>query len=117
MNVYEQQAARLKMLAHPLRLQILNTLRHGEECVCHLAAMLDKPQPYVSQQLAVLRNGGAILDHRDGTNIFYRLADENVLRQVEAACSLLPAAEPASGSHPLPGCCCPKCTDPTFKRG
>ena len=28
------------------------------ECVCHLSALLNKPQPYVSQQLAVLRTAG-----------------------------------------------------------
>lgn len=118
MTTYEQQVALLKLLAHPLRLRILDILRGGDECVCHLAAALDKPQPYVSQQLAILRHGGALMDHREGTNIFYRLANENVWRLVEATCGPVPVAasrEPAHGR--LAECHCPKCTDLTIEQG
>ena len=87
METYRRQAALLKAIGHPVRLQIVDLLRIEPECVCHLSAALDKPQPYVSQQLAILRNAGVIVDERDGTNIFYRLADDNVARQVAAACA------------------------------
>lgn len=118
MDIYQKQVALLKLLAHPLRLQILDILRSGDECVCHLAAALDKPQPYISQQLAILRKGGALVDQREGTNIFYRLADENVWRLVEAICGPVPDAtshEPARGR--LAGCHCPKCADLTTEQG
>lgn len=114
MNNYEQQAALLKLLAHPLRLHILDILRAGDECVCHLSAALSKPQPYVSQQLAILRNGGAVTDYREGTNIFYRLADENVRRLVEAACGAGTAdgrLQTGAARRAVVGCHCPKCTD------
>ncbi|MGQ9491897.1 MAG: ArsR/SmtB family transcription factor [Anaerolineae bacterium] len=114
MDIYQKQVALLKLLAHPLRLQILDILRSGDECVCHLAAALNKPQPYISQQLAILRKGGALVDHREGTNIFYRLTNENVRHLVEAACgpaSVATSREPAHGR--LAGCHCPKCTDLT----
>ena len=120
MDIYQKQAALLKLMSHPLRLQILDILREGEECVCHLSAVLDKPQPYVSQQLAILRNGGAIVDEREGTNIFYRLADENVRRQVEAACGDIPAAggiEQGYSHRAVAGCHCPRCTDLVLHRG
>lgn len=118
MNIYQQQAALLKLMAHPLRLQILDVLRNSNECVCHLASVLDKPQPYVSQQLAILRNGGAITDEREGVHIFYRLANENVMRQVEAACGpAVVAGEPVTAHRAVAGCHCPKCTDPNFNRG
>lgn len=124
MNLYHERAELLKMLAHPVRLQILDALRQDEECVCHLSALLQKPQPYVSQQLAVLRNAGLIADRREGINIFYRLADEQVARQIEAALGPSPerdlrspdhqpAAGEGGGSLPrrmaMPGCQCPKC--------
>ncbi len=120
MAVYEQRAVLLKLLAHPLRLHILDILRQGDECVCHLAAALNKPQPYVSQQLAILRNGGAVTDYREGTNIFYRLADENVRRQVEAACGPLSAdgeRRPGEGRVPVADCRCPKCGELASNRG
>lgn len=120
MKNYEKQAALLKLLAHPFRLQILDILRRGDECVCHLSAVLGKPQPYVSQQLAILRNGGAVTDYRGGTNIFYRLADENVRRHVEAACGSRTAdgEQQTHAEHRVvAGCRCPKCADPTSNRG
>jgi len=43
---YEALSVRLKVLAHPERLRILDVLRHEPECVCHLEALLGKPQPY-----------------------------------------------------------------------
>lgn len=106
MDTYRRQAALLKAIGHPVRLQIVDLLAAEPECVCHLSAALDKPQPYVSQQLAILRNAGVIVDDRDGTNIYYRLADENVARQVAAAC---PDERPVE--HRLVACCnCPKCS-------
>lgn len=106
MESYRQQATLLKAIGHPVRLQIVDLLRVEPECVCHLSAALNKPQPYVSQQLAILRNARVIVDERDGTNIFYRLADENVARQVGAACG-----DPRERvEREVVGCCnCPKC--------
>lgn len=117
MQTYKTQAALLKLLAHPVRLQILDVLRGGSECVCHLSAALGKAQPYISQQLAILRNRGVIVDEREGANIFYRLADANIARQVEAACGPLAPSEGARGRRTVPGCNCPKCAGPVAGRG
>ncbi len=108
MDSYQLQAALLKAIGHPVRLHIVDLLRQEPECVCHLSAALDKPQPYISQQLAILRSAGVIMDEREGTYIFYRLADANVTRQVEAACGPIEAGE-GGRHHPVAGCDCPKC--------
>ncbi len=120
MKDYQARAAVLKAIAHPMRLQIVDILRGASECVCHLSAALDKPQPYISQQLAILRNGGVIVDEREGTNIFYRLTDAHVARIVEAACGSAPATErDATGKQRrvIHGCHCPKCAGDTPNRG
>lgn len=75
---YQLLSAQLKLLAHPERLRILDVLRKEPECVCHLEALLDKPQPYVSQQLRFLREAGLIIDERRGHNIYYQLSDEMI---------------------------------------
>jgi DNA-binding transcriptional ArsR family regulator len=113
METYNRQAAVLKAIGHPVRLRIVDLLRLEPECVCHLSAALNKPQPYMSQQLAILRNAGVIVDERDGTNIYYRLADANVARQVAAACTPC-ASEDGDVRHDarqaLACCNCPKCS-------
>ncbi len=111
MNPYREHAHLLKLMAHPMRLQILDLLRRDSECVCHLSAVLDKPQPYVSQQLAVLRTAGLISDEKEGNNVFYRLADDRVARQLEAAFGQISAETdiPLIAGHAVVGCNCPKC--------
>ena len=69
---YDQLSSRIKLLAHPVRLRILDVLHREPECVCHLETLLEKPQPYVSQQLRVLRQAGVIQDEKDGQNVYYR---------------------------------------------
>src|ERR1700676_4200345 len=63
-----------KALADSNRLRILNLLLHGELCVCDLQYVLQASQPNVSRHLSYLKNSGLVLDRRDGSRIFYRLA-------------------------------------------
>ncbi len=75
---YAKQAQLFRALSHPVRLRILDVLAHREACVCHLTAILGQRQPYVSQQLASLREAGLVTDRRDGTLIYYRLANDHL---------------------------------------
>lgn len=72
---YEILANRIKLLAHPERLRILDLLRYGPECVCDIEALLDKPQPYISQQLRLLRKANLIVAEKRGLYVYYRLVD------------------------------------------
>ncbi|MEI7643866.1 MAG: metalloregulator ArsR/SmtB family transcription factor [Chloroflexales bacterium] len=107
----EESAAIFKTLAHPIRIAILDLLRHGEECVCHIEAILGKRQAYISQQLAILRAAQIIIDRRDGMNIFYRVIRPEIYALLDAARALspLPTATPPPMIR-LESCPCPKCT-------
>jgi DNA-binding transcriptional ArsR family regulator len=59
---YDSQVKLFKALMHPARLAILNVLRTGEACVCHMEAALGYRQAYLSQQLMVLRDAGLVDD-------------------------------------------------------
>lgn len=107
---YATLSRRLKLLAHPERLRILDVLRRGAECVCHLEALLGKPQPYVSQQLRVLREAGIIADEKDGMNVYYRLVDGEVLAWLDNIMGPAQGEDPAMVVHKaLISCSCPKC--------
>ena len=73
MKNYKHQARLLRAIAHPVRLQILDALAHGSACVCDLTMLTGRRQPYISQQLIVLREAGLVTQSRDGLNIRYRL--------------------------------------------
>jgi len=109
---YSTLADRLRVLAHAERLRILDAVRRDAECVCHLEALLGKPQPYVSQQLRLLREAGVIMDERRGQNIFYRLTDESVRIWLDAILGEVDGDLPELRTHRQTiACPCPKCTD------
>jgi ArsR family transcriptional regulator len=117
MNSYRDPARLLRVMAHPMRLEILDIIRRSDECVCHLSAALDKPQPYVSQQLAILRNAGLIVDRKEGNLVFYGLAGgPAALHATEILGALAGGADvgriansPQAGRRGVAGCTCPKC--------
>ncbi|HEX7976728.1 MAG TPA: metalloregulator ArsR/SmtB family transcription factor [Anaerolineales bacterium] len=85
METYEKHSKLFKVLMHPTRLAILEILRGGEECVCHMEAALGLRQAYISQQLMVLREAGLIQDRRDGWNIFYRVIKPEIYAVLDSA--------------------------------
>lgn len=104
-------AERFKLLGHPVRLQILDVLRRSPECVCHLEALLGRPQPYISQQLRLLREAGIVADSKEGLNVFYQLVDSQAAALLNAALGpVLPGERTLHQA--LPGCICPKCAAP-----
>jgi ArsR family transcriptional regulator len=113
---YEREAQIFGALSHPVRLRILDILAQGEACVCHLSAVLQQRQAYVSQQLAKLKEAGLITDDKQGLYVYYRLVgpgDERVLDRARQCLvdltgdeSLLQVEVPAHGELE---CSCPKC--------
>ena len=63
-----------RALSDQTRLRILNLLRGGELCVCHLVAVLEVPQPTASRHLAYLRKAGLVVARKEGLWMHYRLA-------------------------------------------
>lgn len=116
-NGFKAQANLFRALSHPVRLRILDILSLREACVCHLTAVLDKRQPYVSQQLATLRDAGLVADRREGTLIYYRLADEHlaclldegkiVVRDLAGEDAVFPKVPEEALAH----CPCPRCNE------
>jgi len=101
---YRQAARLFHLLSHPVRLHILDELRREEACVCHLQAVLERPQAYVSQQLRVLREAGAVADRKDGLLVYYRVNIQQVEQLLE---EVLGPAEKATRPSACP---CPRCT-------
>lgn len=83
MDAYAKQARYLKALGHPTRLAILEILRGGEACVCHMQAILGLRQAYISQQLMLLRQAGLVEVRKDGLNVFYRVTDPSVFAIID----------------------------------
>ncbi|NCP86298.1 MAG: ArsR family transcriptional regulator [Anaerolineae bacterium CG_4_9_14_3_um_filter_57_17] len=108
MEIYEQETKLYKALSHPARLAILDLLRQGEECVCHMEAAFGWRQAYISQQLMVLREVGLLEVRREGLNIFYRVIRPEIF-------AVMDAMRQVTGVRPAPKfkigvCACPNCS-------
>ncbi len=114
---YKSEARLFKVLMHPVRLAILDILRDGEQCVCHMESVLGLRQAYISQHLSVLRDAGLVEDRRDGWNNFYRVTRPEIFMVLDAMTNLTDKpAQQASHVSPMQPCPCPKCQSKNASR-
>jgi len=79
-----------RSLAHPARIRLLEVLsERGEQSVQSLQARLDLDQPIVSQQLARLRAGGIVTSRKEGTTVYYALANPRIAEILAVAKAIL----------------------------
>ena len=73
-------------MAHPCRLRMLILLAEGQVCdVTTLTHLCGKRQPYISQQLRILRDVGLVIGSQEGQRVCYRVADQRVKAILQAA--------------------------------
>jgi ArsR family transcriptional regulator len=75
----DRSAAIAKALADAKRLCVVERLADGERSVSDLSRDVGCQVPNMSQHLAVLRSAGIVATRREGSTVFYRLADPSVL--------------------------------------
>jgi ArsR family transcriptional regulator len=76
--VFERAARVIRVLGHPLRLRILESLEIGERNVTDLQDELEANQAVISQQLAILRAEAVVAARRDGPRVYYRIIEPKV---------------------------------------
>jgi ArsR family transcriptional regulator len=118
MEIYQSQTQLFKVLMHPTRLAILDELRSGEQCVCHMEAKFGLRQAYISQHLMQMRDAGLVTDRRDGWNVFYSVSKPEIYQVIDAmnivthtkntetSGTIQSNARSSAEQHPCP---CPKC--------
>lgn len=77
LEVYEEAARVLRVLAHPHRLKIVELLLARRHTVGELAERLDLPANAVSQHLSGMRAHGILDVERDGRAAHYRVVNPN----------------------------------------
>jgi len=80
----EEVARILKQLAHPVRLKILCCLEENEKTVTHIVEHSGASQSWVSQFLARMKLEGLIASRREGSFVYYRIADPRLSRLLKS---------------------------------
>lgn len=79
-------------LSDETRLQLLELLADGEQCVCDLTDALKTGQSRLSFHLKTLKDAGLLTDRRDGRWVYYALSPEAIEELNELVGSLKPKA-------------------------
>lgn len=91
-EIYQLHAEICQALSDPNRILILYELRDGPRNVGDLAESLHLSQPTVSRHLKVLRDRRMVLTERNGTSVYYTIADKRVIEALDLLRGVLAGA-------------------------
>lgn len=72
--LYQAKAEFFRTLGHPARIRILELLSERDHAVHELLAAIEIEASNLSQQLAVLRRAGLVVQHREGAEVVYSIS-------------------------------------------
>lgn len=89
--------------ADETRLQIIELLVEGEQCVCDLTELLQCAQSRLSFHLKTLKDAGLVEDRREGRWIYYSLNPERVgeMKEFIHSCEMA-RSRPSREQHGCP---------------
>jgi len=73
-----------KVLAHPTRIQIIETLREGELSVGAILNHLHVEPANLSQHLSILRHNHLVVTRKEGNQVLYSLRDPLLIKVLDA---------------------------------
>lgn len=101
---YQETARVFKAFCDANRLQILELLKPGERCACHLLEDLNIGQSTLSHHMKILCDAGIVNGRKEGKWVHYTLSPQGIRRAQSLLDQQLPAADPSPSD---PGCCQP----------
>lgn len=84
-TVYARNAELYKLLAHPVRLEILNILKIQEASLEQLTVTLDLAKANISQHLAILKMARVVSVRRENGEAIYSIVNPDIV----APCQIL----------------------------
>ena len=87
--LYQAKAEFFRTLGHPARIRILELLTERDHAVHELLEAIDIAPSNLSQQLAVLRRAGLVVQHRAGSEVVYSVSVPEVRDLLLAARAIL----------------------------
>lgn len=85
--VFDAVAAYFSVLSEPTRLKIMHAVCNGERSVSDIVAETGATQTNVSRHLGLMHRHGVLTRRREGTQIFYRVADPTMVDLCRTVCN------------------------------
>ncbi|MBP1598350.1 MAG: ArsR family transcriptional regulator [Acidobacteria bacterium] len=84
-KIFEMQCEICKAMAHPIRLEIVETLRQDEMSAAALLEALETSKASLSKHMALLLHAGIVDLRREGRQVYYRLSHP----EIHEACAIM----------------------------
>ncbi len=88
-DFYDLHADICKTISNPRRQAIIDTIRGDEMTVSALVKKTGISQANLSQHLAILRAKGVVHTRREGTNVFYSIANPKIIEAYDLISEVL----------------------------
>lgn len=82
-EVLEEAAECLRVMAHPVRLRIVNVLMQGEFPVHEIARLCQTSPSQTCEHLRLLKGHGLLSSERRGRTVYYKILSPRLPRLVE----------------------------------
>ncbi len=82
-DVLEEAAECLKVMAHPVRLKMVNILMQGEFAVHEIAELSRTSPNQTCEHLRLLKGHGLLSSERRGRTVYYKILSPRLPRLVE----------------------------------
>ena len=84
-ELFKLQADVCKVIANPVRMELIDILKGGEKSVTELVEATGLQKSNISQHLSLLKSSGVAVSRRDGQSIYYSISNKKIIE----ACSLM----------------------------
>jgi DNA-binding transcriptional ArsR family regulator len=93
-KVFVGVAEYFNVLSEPSRLRIMYAVCSGEKSVSEVVDLCGSSQANVSRHLSALHKAGILLRRKEGTTVFYSIADNATVEMCQTVCAKI-----AEGLH------------------
>jgi len=88
-KVFERVAQYFDVLSEPARLRIMYAVCSGEKSVSEVIQLCGSSQANVSRHLTVLHKAGILMRRKEGTTVFYSIADDATVEMCQTVCAMI----------------------------
>jgi len=96
--VFEAVARYFALLSDPTRLRIMHAVCHGERSVGEIVEHTGGSQTNISRNLNLMHERGALDRRKDGSLVYYRVADAALIEMCRNVCERVAEAQDGNGS-------------------
>jgi len=86
-KVFERVAQYFDVLSEPARLRIMYAVCSSEKSVSEVIQLCGSSQANVSRHLTVLHKAGILMRRKEGTTVFYSIADDATVEMCQTVCA------------------------------